>query len=211
MGNPAKPISKEMIINGLQYAKSIRSLARYLGCSYVHLKKYMKLYTDENGITFQEKYKNQFGVGIGKMRADTHSEDKVARILAGKGGWENTKTSVLIQQFIKYGYMPECCNKCGFSERRLIDYKVPLLLNFKDKDKNNYKLDNIELVCYNCYFLYIGEVFTNYQKRAIETKQETHDNPTFDLDEEYWEKMKLDIQKESEKLSSYGSEFISRL
>jgi hypothetical protein len=87
-----------------------------------------------------------------------------------------------------------------------------LLLNFKDSDKNNFKLDNLELVCYNCYFLYIGDVFDMKQQRAIQSKQDTHTKAVdFDLDDEYWEKMKSDIEKENEKLQSYGSDLIARL
>lgn len=201
-----------MIINGLQYCKSVRSLAKYLGCSYVHLKKYMKLYTDEDGVTFLEKYKNPHAFGIRRIREHSKiSHEILEDILQGKDGWQNLEVSKLVQEFLRAGYFPECCNRCGFMERRLLDYKVPLLLNFQDKDKSNFKLDNLELVCYNCYFLYIGEVFTGSQKRSIQSKQETLTEAKFDLDEEYWEKLKIDIQKESEKLSSYGSEFVSRL
>lgn len=208
-----KPISKEMIINGLQYAKSIKSLARYLGCSYVHLRKYMKLYTDDDGVSFQEKYKNQKGIGIRRMQPGSTkaTEEKINKILAGGPGWESVDPSKFVQEVIRMGYFAECCNKCGFRERRMIDYKVPLLLNFQDGNKNNFKQDNIELVCYNCFFLYIGEVFTSHQKRALQSKQETRTQPTMELDDEYWEKVKFEVQKENEKLQSYGSEFISRL
>lgn len=208
-----KPISKEMIVNGLQYAKSVRSLARYLGCSYVHLRKYMKLYTDDEGVTFQEKYRNQKGIGIRRMQPGSTkaTEEKINKILAGGSGWESVDPSKFVQEVVRMGYYPECCNKCGFRERRMIDYKVPLLLNFQDGNKNNFKQDNIELVCYNCFFLYIGEVFNHNQKRSLQSKQETVKQPTLELDDEYWEKVKFEIQKENEKLQSYGSEFISRL
>ena len=57
---------------------------------------------------------------------------------------------------------------CGFEERRVLDYKMPLLLNFKDDNKKNYKLDNIELLCYNHYFLNVGDIFTDKQIEGIE-------------------------------------------
>ena len=37
---------------------------------------------------------------------------------------------------------------------KIKDYKIPLLLNFKDGNKNNFLLDNLELLCYNDYFLF---------------------------------------------------------
>ena len=207
-----KPISKDMITNGMQYARSMRSLARYLGCSYLHLRQYMHLYKDEDGVSFYDKYKNQNGKGVTKLRNRGHSEKKIAEILKGGSGWETMHPNKFVQESIRYGYFQEECVKCGMKERRMLDYKVPLLLNFKDSNKNNFKLDNLELVCYNCYFLYIGDVFDMKQQRAIQSKQDTHTKAVdFDLDDEYWEKMKSDIEKESEKLQSYGSDLIARL
>jgi hypothetical protein len=45
---------------------------------------------------------------------------------------------------------------------------MPLLLHFKDNNKKNYKLDNIELLCYNHYFLTVGDIFTEKQVEGIE-------------------------------------------
>ena len=36
---------------------------------------------------------------------------------------------------------------------------MPLIMNFKDGNKKHYRSENIEMLCYNCYFLYHGEVF----------------------------------------------------
>jgi hypothetical protein len=46
-------------------------------------------------------------------------------------------------------------------------------MNFKDGNKCNYLIDNVELLCYNCYFLYVGEVLTPDQIRDVETNQTT--------------------------------------
>ena len=45
------------------------------------------------------------------------------------------------------------CEVCGFNERRIIDEKMPLLVNFKDGDEKNHKLENLQILCYNHYFL----------------------------------------------------------
>ena len=37
----------------------------------------------------------------------------------------------------------EECAECGFKERRVLDYKMPLILHFKDKNKKNYRQENI--------------------------------------------------------------------
>jgi len=41
-------------------------------------------------------------------------------------------------------------------------------LNFKDGNKRNWKLENLEFLCYNCYFLVIGDVFEKNQLEAME-------------------------------------------
>jgi hypothetical protein len=89
---------------------------------------------------------------------------------------------------VKEKVLPECCSRCSFDEKRVIDQKTPLILNFKNKDSTNYYLYNIELLCYNCYYLYIGEVFTAKDIRAIETGNDTATtnlNRNFELDDHY--------------------------
>jgi len=54
------------------------------------------------------------------------------------------------------------------------DYKIPLLLNFKDKNKKNYRKENIELLCYNHYFLQVGDIFTDKQIKGIEDHVPTY-------------------------------------
>ena len=53
-------------------------------------------------------------------------------------------------------------------ERRVLDYKIPLILHFKDNNKQHYRLDNIEMLCYNCFFLTIGDIFSDKQIEGLE-------------------------------------------
>ena len=105
----AKPLGKELILAAMAKTKSNMAAARYLNVSYIHYKKWAKLYDLE-----------------------------------------------------------EKCSQCGFQERRVLDYKMPLLMSFKDSNKSNYKLDNVELLCYNHYFLTVGDIFTSKQIEGIE-------------------------------------------
>ena len=50
-------------------------------------------------------------------------------------------------------------------KKRVLDYRAPLLLNFIDNNKKNFALDNLEMYCYNCYFLYVGDVFSSKTDR----------------------------------------------
>ena len=77
-------------------------------------------------------------------------------ILAGKHPTYNLK--LLKARLIKSGYFDEACMICGFDERRITDYKVPLMLAFKDGDRTNHNRDNILLLCFNCTYLTIGEL-----------------------------------------------------
>jgi hypothetical protein len=54
------------------------------------------------------------------------------------------------------GWMPERCSCCGFQERRHFDWEVPLKLHFVDGNTSNYALANIQLLCFNCYFINVG-------------------------------------------------------
>jgi len=60
-------------------------------------------------------------------------------------------------------------------------------LNFKDNNKKNYQLDNLELLCYNCYFIYVGDIFSPEQLDQVQDFTDYKfkiDRPTWDLDED---------------------------
>ena len=168
----AKPMSKEMMLNAMKKTKSIRAAARYLGCSYQHLKPYMKAFriddNDPNSPTLFEAHKNRQGKGIPKQTWKKTDRAPVAQILSGEIDASHFDINKIKRTLIVDGYLAEECCKCGFCERRLSDYKMPLLLNFKDKNRKHYSLENLELVCYNCYYLYVDNVFTPKQERQIE-------------------------------------------
>jgi len=66
-------LPKEMILAAMTQTKSVHSAARYLNCSYQHIKKYMLAYTDEStGKSLFEIHKNQSGKGIPKHLASPH-------------------------------------------------------------------------------------------------------------------------------------------
>lgn len=163
-----KFLSKEQILEGMKQAHSIKALGRYLNCSRDHLQNYLKLYVDEEtGKTLHEILSNRGGKGIPKniSRKIVPLED----ILLGKAEFNYFEPSTVKNRLIEEGYLKEECCKCGYHERRVVDFKIPLILNFKDKNKVNYKLENLELVCYNCYFLFINDLFSKKQLLGIES------------------------------------------
>jgi hypothetical protein len=191
----AKIISKEDILRAMRFTKSNRAAARYLGCSYQHYKPYAKLFRidelDPNSPTLFDTHKNQSGRGIPKFLPDRRREPNVKNIVETGTGWESFSVEKIKSRLIAEGYLKDECYHCGFCERRVTDYKIPLLLNFKDGNKYNYLLNNLELLCYNDYFLLITDPLTPDQVREVEdvvqTKAVTHE---WDLDDDHLENMR---------------------
>ena len=166
-----KPISKDDCIRAMRYTRSVRAAARYLNCSYQHLKPFMKAYKDEEtGLSLFELHKNQSGKGIPKFI--THNNfDQIAPIediMNGVIDASSFNTDKIKFKMIEAGFLLEQCYYCGFEERRDIDGKTPLLMTFLNNHKHDYTNGNAQLCCYNCYFLNIGNVFTDKDIESIE-------------------------------------------
>ena len=190
-----KPLSKEDIQRAMRVTKSNRSAARYLNCSYQHYKPYAKLFrideADPNSPTLFETHKNQSGKGIPKFLPNRRKEPNVKNIIETGTGWESFTPEKIKTRLIAENYLKDECYACGFCERRVTDYKVPLLLNFKDGNKFNYLLNNLELLCYNHYFLLVADPLTPDQVRHIEDNQTPKATAhEWDLDEAALENMK---------------------
>ena len=190
----AKPISKDMCLTAMDKTKSVKAAARYLNCSYHHLKCYMKLYVDEEtGKTLFDKHKNQQGKGIPKFLRASGKEPALMDIIEGKINPASFSPDKLKYRLTTEGYLEECCGNCGFTEHRVTDHKVPLILHFKDKNKLNYNLNNIEFLCYNCYFLFIGEVFSERDIKKLEDNKsvtKTTDAVDMQLDDYHLQRLK---------------------
>ena len=189
-----KPISKDMCLTAMDKTKSVRAAARYLNCSYHHLKRYMKLYIDEEtGQTLFDKHKNQQGKGIPKFLRTSGKEPALIDIIEGKINPASFSPDKLKYRLTTEGYLEECCGHCGFQEHRVTDHKVPLILHFKDKNKLNYRLENIQFLCYNCYFLFIGEVFSERDIIKLEDNKsvtKTTDAPDMQLDDYHLQRLR---------------------
>ena len=105
--------------------------------------------------------------------------------------------------------LAEQCNRCECGEARLLDGKVPLILTFKDKNKHNYHRDNIELLCYNCSFLYAASPISDEQVEQMEDYVELQvKNYDWEIDQAHIDHMKeLGLWEEDKRP---GDEFISR-
>ena len=163
-----RPLTKEQILAAMAKTKSNSAAARYLNCSYVHYKKWAKVYESDTHDNLFEQHKNQAGIGIPKFLRVGKKEPALLDIIEGRANASSFSPEKIKYRLIAEGYLEEKCAMCGFEARRVLDYNMPLLLHFKDGNKKNYKLDNIELLCYNHYFLNVGDIFTDKQIEGIE-------------------------------------------
>jgi len=211
-GKKPKFLTRDDILRAYTKTLSNRGAARYLGVSFFTLKKYAKMYIDEKtGKTLWEIHKNPSGKGIPKFLSNNGKEPALLDIIEGRIPIYHFNASKIKHRLIFEGLIDECCTKCGFSERRVTDYRIPLILHHKDKNNTNFQLDNLELLCYNCSFLYAISPITDTQVSLMEDYMENRDGKKVDweLDEYHLEHLKsLGLYKEAPK---EGSEYISKL
>ena len=182
-----KPLSKEQIVAAQAKTKSNMAAARYLHVSYQHYKRYAKMYD------LFDSHKNQSGKGIPKFLKGPKKMPHMLEIIEGRIAASSFNPNKLKYALIEQGYLLEECAVCSFKERRVLDYKMPLLLHFKDNNSNNYSLDNVQLLCYNHYFLTVGDIFNDKEVKQIESKQEhfgTTDKVEWEVDEYHLQRLK---------------------
>jgi hypothetical protein len=181
----SKPLSKQDILRAMRVTKSNMAASRYLNVSYNHYRKYAKSYFDGDKTLF-ELHLNESGKGIPKFQKHARRKPDINKILSGELWIEHYKPEQLKQQLIHEHIFPEECGRCGFKEKRVSDFKIPLLLNYKDTNRTNWKKENLEFLCYNCYFINIGDLFNNKEIKNIEdyNKSEEPINDKWEMDED---------------------------
>tara|TARA_R110000803_G_scaffold107608_2_gene175767 strand:+ start:760 stop:1392 length:633 start_codon:yes stop_codon:yes gene_type:complete len=182
----AKPLSKDQILRAMAQTLSNRASARWMNVSYIHYKKWAKNYdaTEEGYENLFEQHKNQSGKGIPKFLSNSGKEPALLDIIEGRVDISSFNPEKIKYRLVTEGYLLEECTQCGFHERRVLDYKIPLLLNFKDKNKKNYRKENIEFLCYNHYFLTVGNIFSDKQVKGIEDYKPVNEGlVTWEVDE----------------------------
>lgn len=181
-------LTEEQVRSALASASSVKEAARKMHISYPTFKKYCKMYVDLNtGQTLFDKFKNPAGKGVksknwDKLKANYYLD----RVLKTGQDPRPERVAKLKEIVLEKMLIPQVCNKCGYHERRLTDMKPPLLLSFKNKNKSDWRLENLELLCYNCYFLWIGDPFKSATLKKIEA---------IDLDTDVYQKEVQDFHQ----------------
>jgi hypothetical protein len=206
----AKPLGKELILAAMAKTKSNMAAARFLNVSYQHYKKWAKLYDSETHDSLFDQHKNQSGKGIPKFLRIGGKEPALLDLIEGRANASSFTPEKIKYRLITEGYLEEKCTQCGFQERRVLDYKMPLLLHFKDNNKKNYQLDNIEMLCYNHYFLTVGDIFTNKQIEGIEDHKPVNQGKVeWEVDDYHLQRLKeLGLDEEDD---DDPNQYISRI
>ena len=165
LGKTALDIPESEIRYAMENTKSNAEAARFLKVSFTTYKKYARMYTDrDTDKTLYELHKKQFGIGIPK---DVHRANSgtysITNILEGKHS--NYPTWKLRNRLLALGIFREECASCGYSERRVTDDTVPLLLDHIDGDDTNHVVDNLQMLCMNCYYQQTGNPFNQNKEK----------------------------------------------
>lgn len=150
------------IIYGAREATSLSTMAPVLGVSRWTIKLYAEQHVHpDTGENLYEWLKNTFKENKIRRKSERKKHESTSirltayDIISGKN--PNISKDKLREVLIRDGIFEEKCNICGFEERRVIDYQVPLVMLWKDGNFKNHAMDNLELICYNCYFLNYSE------------------------------------------------------
>lgn len=155
-----KPIPREDIQEAINLTTSMRMAAEYLDISYPTFAKYAKRYnlfkanTSASGITRARKSHWTGWAMIGRP--------------------EHVK---LMKDLVKQGTLEYKCYACGFDTQRELDANAPLIINFRDNNDDNYSEENMEILCYNCYFLDWDRKRKHAPKRHMYSS-----NPKYEID-----------------------------
>lgn len=159
-GNRALNLTENEIRYAMSNTKTNSAAARFMRISYPTYRKYATQYIDSaTGKSLFELHKNTAGKGTRKRQPNKNRTIQYMQdIFDGKR--PNVRLHVLKSKLIRHGYKEEKCDGCGFCERRVIDYSVPLLIDFIDGDRQNFKLENLRFLCYNCTYLMVRNPWT---------------------------------------------------
>ena len=144
-GRPPKIVLESDVRRAMKHTLSNAQAAKFLGINKITYKKYASQYFDDDGISLYEKHCNPNGKGITRNHTVFRGNKyKLQDILDGKvEGYPFFKLKTRLFNEAMKEEKWECC---GFEERRITDYTIPLLLTPIDGDKTNYSLDNLQVV-----------------------------------------------------------------
>jgi len=163
--NKALNLTEGEIRQAMALTKSNAEASRYIGCDISTYKRYALRYRDEeSGKTLWELHKNQSGRGTSRARRanQRYASYLVPRITIEEllsGERRPAEPLAMLERLFYEMAIKKECYRCGCKEVRQRDGKPPLLFIWRDGDRQNFKRNNIDVICYNCYFLTISDIY----------------------------------------------------
>ena len=147
LGRYSKPITQSEIQEAIDRAPSAKMAAKLLGVCYLTFKTHARKY----GIHVTKGWPIVKGTKAPRSLSNPHvGKYPINDILDGKH--PDFPIHRLKDKLIRSGIKSSECEMCGYKERRIVDGKIPLLLNFEDGDISNRTLENLKIYCFNCTF-----------------------------------------------------------
>jgi hypothetical protein len=162
-GMGTRPLMESEILESYEHSFTAKGAAEYLGVSYSTLR------TNARRLGIWKT--NRRSGAIKKPWNPELGKYPLSEILQNKH--QNINPYYLRNKLFQSGSKDQKCDNCGFSERRITDGQQPLLVNFIDGNNNNYALENIQILCYNCMFM-VGRGYISAHARMNLPKVKKH-------------------------------------
>lgn len=189
---------QSQIEQAMKVTRSNRGAAEYLRVSYPLYQRFAKQYKNHEGVTLFEAHRNQAGRGISKIGSSA-SRSTLDDILLGKH--PTYPRHKLLPRLIVNKYFAEQCSNCDFCQKRPTDLKVPLILHHINGNIKDHRIDNLELLCYNCYFVNVGNLGkTQLRVDTVEAPERAISTALLDDEDSLQALSTMDILTEEEKL-----------
>tara|TARA_R110001606_G_scaffold398329_2_gene577105 strand:- start:1105 stop:1749 length:645 start_codon:yes stop_codon:yes gene_type:complete len=186
------------IEQAMKVTRSNRAAAEYLRVSYGLYSKFAKMYKNEEGNTLFQEHYNKAGVGIPKVMASS-KRTNLDEILLGKH--PRYPREKLLARLLINNYFPEECGNCGYCQKRPSDLKTPLLLNTVNGVKKDLRLENLEILCYNCFFTNVGNLGkVELKVNVTETADRKQEGSLLDNEDSLQALSTMDVLSDEEKL-----------
>lgn len=190
-------LTEQQVRDAMANSRSNKEAARWLGITDITYKKYANSYIDEaTGKTLFALHMNQSGKGMPKNWTGGKWKKSLDEMLVENQPINSKRIARLKELLMIDGRLGYQCSACKYAEKRLTDMKVPLLLNFKNNIKSDWRIENLQWLCYNCHFLFVGDIFSNKMLQKVEAlplhtegmKDEVQE--VYQLDDFYYEHLK---------------------
>ena len=147
--NSSYNITEGLLRYAIQVSLNAHDCAKFLNISYTTFKKYAQSFVNsETGKTYFELIRDKQKETPTCYGSRKPTEAYITNIINGKVVNHYTEKKFR-EALILYGFLEEKCSVCGYSDRRILDYQMPLTLDWIDGNRFNGRLENVRLLCYN--------------------------------------------------------------